>query len=102
MKQDLDRYLEEAGLDGLLVIGPATHNPSMTYFTGLVNVGWGILARRRNAPPVLYCVDMEREEAARSGLRQSSLDWADLTAQAEGDMHGQQRSPSRTSCARTI
>jgi hypothetical protein len=28
MKQDLDRYMQEAGLDGLLVVGLSNHNPA--------------------------------------------------------------------------
>jgi Xaa-Pro aminopeptidase len=85
MKEDLDRYLEEAGLDGLIVIGAAARNPSMTYFTGVVHVGSGILVRRRNSPAVLYCSDMERDEVARAGLRHSLLDGAAFARQAGGD-----------------
>ncbi len=85
MKEDLDRYLEEAGLDGLIVIGAALHNPSMTYFTGLVHVGSGILVRRRNSPAVVYCSDMERDEVARAGLQHRTLDLVSFTHQAGGD-----------------
>ena len=85
MKEGLDQYLEEAGLDGLIVIGAAARNPSMAYFTGLVHVGSGILARRRNSPAVLYCSDMERDEVARAGLHYNALDWAAFARQAGGD-----------------
>jgi Xaa-Pro aminopeptidase len=85
MKQDLDRLLEDAGLDGLAVIGPARHNPNMTYFTGPVHVGFGILARRRGAPPVLYCADMERDEAARAGVEFRPLDFRSYAEESEGD-----------------
>jgi hypothetical protein len=50
MKSDLDRLMQEAGLDALLVTGPRAHNPSLTYFTGPVHLslvllfGWILLA----------------------------------------------------------
>lgn len=85
MKEDLDRYLEESGLDGLLVLGPVSHNPAMAYFTGPVHVGWGALALPRGAPATLYAVDMERDEVARAGLRHGILDWASYAGEAGGD-----------------
>jgi Xaa-Pro aminopeptidase len=85
VKEDLDRYLEEAGLDGLLVLGSTSHNPAMAYFTGPVHVGWGALALPRCAPPTLYAVDMEREEVARTGFRFGRLDWATYIQEAGGD-----------------
>jgi Xaa-Pro aminopeptidase len=85
MKEDLDRYLEEAGVDGLLVLGPTTHNPTMAYFTGPVHVGWGALVLRRGAPGILYANDMEREEVARTGYRFGLLDWAACAKEAGND-----------------
>lgn len=87
MKTDLDNYLRESGLDGLLVLGPAAHNPAMTYFTGPVHVGFGILALPCGAPGTLYAVDMERDEVARSGFRVGRLDWAAYAREAGGDLH---------------
>jgi Xaa-Pro aminopeptidase len=86
MRSDLDRYLAEAGLDGLLVLGPAMHNPAMVYFTGPVNVGWGALALPAGRPGVLFAVDMEREEAARSGYRVGKLDWPTYAKEAGDDI----------------
>jgi len=74
--------MEEAGLDGLLVIGAAAHNANMTYFTGPSHIGWGVLVRRRESPPVLYCNDMERDEVARSGLRFGKFDLAAYSNEA--------------------
>ena len=85
MKEDLDRYLEESDLDGLLVLGPTNHNPAMTYFTGLVHVGWGVLALRRGSTGTLYANDMEREEAARTGYRFAPLDWSAIFKEAGDD-----------------
>jgi Xaa-Pro aminopeptidase len=86
MKQDLDRYLEESNLDGLLVLGPAMHNPAMAYFTGPVHVGWGVLALPRGGAGTLYAADMEREEAARSGYRVANLDWSTYAREAGQDI----------------
>jgi Xaa-Pro aminopeptidase len=85
MKSELDRYLREAELDGLLVVGSALHNPAMTYFTGPIHVGWGALALPRGGPGTLFAVDMEREEAARSGFRFAPLDWPSYAREAGGD-----------------
>jgi Xaa-Pro aminopeptidase len=85
MKEDMNRYLEGAGLDGLLVLGPTSHNPAMSYFTGPVHVGWGALALRRGAPGVLYAGDMEREEAALTGYEFIPLDWPAYLRQAGDD-----------------
>ena len=85
MKEDLDRYLDEAGLDGLLVLGPAAHNPPMTYFTGPVHLGWGALALRRGGAGILYAIDMEREEVARTGYPFGRLDFAAYAQEAGGD-----------------
>lgn len=73
MKQDLDTLMEAAGLDALLVSGPATHNPAMFYFTGNVHVDPGELVKLRGKEPVLFCNPMEREEAARTGLQTKNL-----------------------------
>ena len=38
MKSDIDRLMEEKDIDALFVIGPANHNSSMVYFTGIAHV----------------------------------------------------------------
>src|SRR3972149_5683811 len=88
MKEDLDRYLDEPGLDGLLVLGPAAHNPPMTYFTGPVHVGWGALALRRGRAGILYAIDMEREEVARTGYPFGRLDFPAYAQEAGGGPQG--------------
>ncbi len=80
--------MREAGLDALLVIGPAAHNPNKVYFTGLVHVTSGYLLKKPDLPPVLFHRSMEREEAARSGLTTKDLDDyrpAELLERAAGD-----------------
>ncbi|MEJ5241641.1 MAG: Xaa-Pro peptidase family protein [Anaerolineales bacterium] len=69
MKTDLDRLMSEQGLEALLVFGDAQHNAAMYYFTGGGHVSHALLIKPRQAPAVLFHNDMEREEAARSGLQ---------------------------------
>jgi Xaa-Pro aminopeptidase len=69
MKSDLDRIMEEAGLDALLINGPADHNAAMVYFTGIIHMSGGYLIKKRGQEPILVCSDMEREEAARTGYQ---------------------------------
>ncbi len=73
MKSDLDNQLENHGLDALLVVGPAQHNPAMTYLTGNVHVTDALLVKLRGKPPVLFFNPMERDEAAQSGLPTRNL-----------------------------
>lgn len=68
MKTDLDKLMERDSIDALWIMGAASHNPAMTYFTGNVHVGYGDLILRRGKEPVLFCNAMEREEAASTGL----------------------------------
>ncbi len=69
MKSDLDKIMEENGLDALLVTGPAGHNAAMTYFTGLAHLTQGYLIKKRKEEPVLLHASMERDEAKRTGLK---------------------------------
>jgi len=88
MKSDIDRLMKDANLDALLVIGPAGHNPYMTYFTGLVHVTRGYLLKKRDHSPVLFHGSMERDEAASTGLQIKNLDDYDplkLLEEASGD-----------------
>lgn len=73
MKSDLDALMEKHNLDALLVIGAATHNPMMHYFTGDVHMGDGALIKVRGKQPVLFYNPMERDEAARTGLDTRNL-----------------------------
>lgn len=88
MKTDIDHLMKDANLDSLLVIGPAGHNPYMTYFTGLVHVTRGYLLKKRDHSPVLFHGSMERDEAASTGLQIKNLDDYDplkLLEEAGGD-----------------
>lgn len=68
MKSDLDDLMQARHLDAILVLGHAEHNPPMYYFTGGGHVSHAALIKKRGQAPVLFCNDIEREEAAKSGL----------------------------------
>lgn len=69
MKSDLDGLMKEKGLDAILVVGHAEHNPYMFYFVGGGHVSHAALIKKRGEEPVLFCNDMERDEASKSGLK---------------------------------
>ncbi|MEO5886179.1 MAG: M24 family metallopeptidase [Anaerolineales bacterium] len=69
MKSDLDALMKDKNLDAILVLGDAEHNPPMTYLVGGGHVSDAVLIKKRNEEPVLFCNAMERDEAAKSGLK---------------------------------
>ena len=73
MKSDLDRLMEEQGLDALLITGPAQHNPPMVYLTGPIHMTGGDLIKKRGSKPVLFYNPMERDEAAKTGFKTKNL-----------------------------
>jgi len=68
VKQDLDRLMEERGLDAVLVSGAVHSNPAMYYMTKGANLMGGWVLKKREEEPMLLCWPIEREEAAASGL----------------------------------
>ena len=72
MKTDLDRIMQENGIDVLLINGAAAHNPAMVYFTGTCHVSAADLVRPRGGKPTLFHFPMERDEAAHTGLQTAS------------------------------
>ena len=88
MKSDIDTLMQAQNLDALLVFGHAEHNPPMYYFVGGGHVSHAILIKKRGEEPVLFHGDMERDEAAKSGLKTvsfSKYDGEELFKQAAGD-----------------
>ncbi|MEX1247249.1 MAG: Xaa-Pro peptidase family protein [Anaerolineales bacterium] len=73
MKSDLPALMEANKLDALLVFGDALHNPAMVYFTGVAHVNEALLVLKRGGQPVLFCYNMERDEAAATGMTARSL-----------------------------
>ena len=88
MKSDLDALMQDRGLDALLVFGDAEHNPPMYYFVGGGHVSGALLIKKAGKEPVLLYNDMERDEAAKSGVKTVSFSEFPMSAfaeQANGD-----------------
>jgi Xaa-Pro aminopeptidase len=88
MKSDLDALMQARGLDALLIFGDAEHNPAMHYFVGGGHVSGALLIKKVGKEPVLFYNDMERDEAAKSGLKTVSFSEFPLSGfeeQAKGD-----------------
>jgi Xaa-Pro aminopeptidase len=88
MKSDIDTLMETNNLNALLVIGNADHNPAMYYFTGPGHISSATFVKKRHEQGVLYCNDMEREEAAKSGIKvllYSSINYDELLKEANND-----------------
>ena len=88
MRSDLDGLMQEHNVDAILVTGAAMHNPAMVYLTGVVHVTHGDVLKKRGAEPILFYNGMERDEAARSGLKTqpySSFPYREFYQQAGGD-----------------
>jgi len=71
MKSDFDALMQKRNLDAIVIFGNAEHNPPMYYFTGGGHVSHATLIKKRGEQAVLFHNDMERDEAARSGLKLS-------------------------------
>ena len=69
MKSDLDALMQARNLGAIMVFGDTEHNPPMTYLTGGGHVSHATLIKKRGEEAVLFFGDMERDEAAKSGLK---------------------------------
>ena len=86
MKSGLDNLMEKHEIDALLVTGPGQHNAPMVYLTGGGHMTSADLIKKRGEPAVLFYNDMERDEAAKSGLETRSFKqypWFELLKVAE-------------------
>lgn len=69
MKSDLDTLMERRGFDALMIFGHAAENYPLKYITSGAHIGEGYVIKKRSEEPVLIVGPMERDEAAKSGLR---------------------------------
>ncbi|MBI5959911.1 MAG: hypothetical protein HY866_14325, partial [Chloroflexi bacterium] len=67
MKTDLDRLMAERNIDVLFTLPTETEDPYRAYLSGGVQFS-GMVIKKRGEPLVLISPDMERDEAAKSGL----------------------------------
>lgn len=80
MKHDLDRLMQERGLDAVLVAGQVLGNPTLAYMLNGAAVSYGYVVKKRGQPAVFYCSPIEREEALASGLIVENLAKLDYLA----------------------
>ena len=88
MRQEIDALMEAAGWDALLVVGPGEHNPAMVYLTGGAFLTRADLIKPRGGEATLFHWSMERDNAAKTGLKVKNLnDYRidELLKQAGGD-----------------
>ena len=88
MKSEIDALMQARNFAAIVIHGNAEYNPPMYYFTGGGHVSNAILIKKTNEEPILFCNDMEREEAARSGLNVrcfSEFPIDDYQEKAKGD-----------------
>lgn len=69
MKTDIERLMEERGLDAAVITGAVKGNATMYYIVNGAAISHAIVIWKRGEEPVLICGSMEREETAASGLR---------------------------------
>ena len=73
MKQDLDRLMEERGLDAAVVSGSTYGNPNLVYMLNGAAVSQGIVIKKRGEEPIFLHSPIERDEAKATGLRLVNL-----------------------------
>lgn len=85
MKSDLDAIMQARALDAFIVFGNAENNPPMYYLTGGGHVSHATIIKKRGEEPVYFFNDMERDEAAKSGLKlipYTTYDYTEMMKQA--------------------
>ncbi len=90
MKNDLAGLMERENIDAIWILGSATHNPAMMYFTGAVHLGSADLILKRGEEPVIICNPMERDEAASTGLKvinAAKYEYTKLLKETGGDLN---------------
>ena len=89
MKFELDAIMKSRNLDAFVVFGNAEHNPPMYYLTGGGHVSHATVIKKRDDEAVYFYNDMERDEAAKSGLKlipYSKYEYETLVKKANGDL----------------
>ena len=88
MKSDLKKLLQDQQADALWVTGPAQHNPAMFYLTGGGHMTQADIIMRPGEDDILCHAPMERDEAAKTGLKTlnySKFPLKERLKTAEGD-----------------
>ncbi len=69
MHQDLDRIMEQRRIDWIVGFGSVRYSADLAYLLRGAAVGSPLVLKRRGEPPFVLVGVMERDEAARAGLR---------------------------------
>jgi Xaa-Pro aminopeptidase len=88
MKNELDALMQTNDLEAIIVVGPGQHNPAMVYMTGGGHLTNADLLKKRGESAVLFHYPMERDEAAKSGLKTKNLsdyNYTELLERSGGD-----------------
>lgn len=88
MKSDIDRLMQENGVDAILVTGAGENNPAMVYLTGGIEVTRADLIKIADETPVLFHSPIERDGAVKAGARLISyaeFSFAKLLQEAGGN-----------------
>jgi len=88
MKNELDALMQTNDLEAIIVVGPGQHNPAMVYMTGGGHLTNADLIKKRGESAVLFHYPMERDEAAKSGLKTKNLsdyNYTELLKRSDGD-----------------
>lgn len=78
--------MRERGLEAMIVVGPAQHNPPMVYMTGGAHLTSAFLVKPAGHEATLYHHAMEREEAAGTGVK--TVDLGNNPVRRLQDLHG--------------
>lgn len=74
MKSELSEIMKDAGLDAIVVMGASGSNPPMKYFVGDAFFTSAMVIIPANDEPVLIYPPMERDNAAKTGMKRINID----------------------------
>lgn len=89
MRSDLDRLMQERGLNAVVVTTDHVYSAALDYLVGSVRVTGGYAIKKVGSAPVLIVNPMEVEEAAASGLQVYTtvdMGYLDFFKAAEGSV----------------
>lgn len=88
MKADIDRLMQERGLDAILIAGGEGYSEVRDYMTNGAHITGGFIVKKAGEDPILIVSGMETEEARKSGYPVRSwneLGYFELARQYEPD-----------------
>ncbi|HID32135.1 MAG TPA: aminopeptidase P family protein [bacterium (Candidatus Stahlbacteria)] len=68
MKRDIDQIMERKKIDAFIISGDPNKDPSLYYLLGVSKISAQVI-KKRGEEPILIHSSMERDEAAKTGMR---------------------------------